>query len=50
MVLEVCNDLVYDLNGSMSLSLRVANLLWVTAALLDEVVTALMLEAFHKHW
>jgi hypothetical protein len=37
-VLEQGNDLVYDLDGRMAFALRLADLLWVTAALLDKVV------------
>jgi hypothetical protein len=38
MVFKVGNDLVDNLYRSIALSLRVADLLWVTTALLDEVV------------
>ena len=38
-VFEVGNDLVYNLDGRVPFSLRVADLLRVAAALLDEVVT-----------
>jgi hypothetical protein len=39
-VLKVGNDFVYDLDWRISLSLRVADLLRITAALCDEVVAA----------
>jgi hypothetical protein len=37
-VLEQSNDLVYDLDGRMAFALRLTDLLWVSAALLDKVV------------
>jgi len=37
-VFEQTNDFVYDLDGRMAFALRLADLLWVTAALLNKVV------------
>jgi hypothetical protein len=37
-VLEELDNLVYNLDGRMALALRLADLLWVTAALCDKVV------------
>lgn len=53
-LLEVGNDLVYNLDGRIALSLRLADLLWVTPALCDEVVATppcqLCLESARACW
>jgi hypothetical protein len=48
-VFEVRDDLVDDLEGRVALALGIADLLWVAAALLDEVVAVYPAVLAAKH-